>query len=490
MIKRTQSGKWSVLFVVTLVSFITNLDATIVVNGLPPLMEDLHLSLETGMWTLTSFYITSTVFLLPSSRWSDMFGTKRVFLWGFALFTVATALCGLAGSGTVLILARLLQGAGAAMAMAASTPILMKTFPPHELGRALGVNNIAWVTGSLLGPVAGGALIGGFGWRSMFYAVVPLGILGLIAGILILRESAEPEKARTDWPGLLTYGTGLTALLIVLSEAQSWGWASSRTLGLLAAGILLWIAFVFIEKKVRHPLFDLGLLGYRDYTLGLGISASYCIGYFAVSILLTLYLQGAQHLSPLESGLMLIPLSVPQLFTAPFGGKLADRFGPARMILLGSFLIGLAILLLGQLGPKLSSVAVIIPLLIISGATGLSWPSLAKAVLSAAPQNQAGPASGVFWTVYNMCRAISQALVLVIIQWVAKSDIASQLLSGDLNHDLNQSRDALIHASNVGFRLFAAFLGLAFLLGLFLLLPQRKRQGTHAIKNSEKIEFE
>ncbi|WP_145132884.1 DHA2 family efflux MFS transporter permease subunit [Paenibacillus sp. Y412MC10] len=490
MITRRKSGKWSVLFVVTLVSFITNLDATIVVNGLPPLMEDLHLSLELGMWTLTSFYITSTVFLLPSGRWSDMFGTKRIFLWGFALFTVATALCGMAGSGTVLILARLLQGAGAAMAMAASTPILMRTFPPQELGRALGINNIAWVTGSLLGPVVGGALIGGFGWRSMFYAIVPLGILGLIAGFFILRESAELQKARTDWPGLLTYGTGLTAFLIVLSEAQSWGWASMITLGLLALGILLWTAFVFIEKSVRHPLFDLGLLGYRDYTIGLGITASYCIGYFAVSILLTLYLQGVQHLSPLEAGLMLIPLSVPQLFTAPLGGKLADRFGPARMILLGSFLIGLAILLLGQLGPEMSRAAVIIPLMIISAATGLSWPSLAKAVLSAAPPNQAGPASGVFWTVYNMCRAISQALVLVIIQWVAKSDVASHLLSGAQNHDMSSSRDALIHATNVGFRLFAAFLALAILLGLFLLGTQRKRQGTRPIKNSEKIEFE
>ena len=148
-------GKWSVLFVVTLVSFITNLDATIVVTGLPQLMLDLRLSIDTGMWTITSFYITSTVFLLPSGRWSDMYGTKRIFLWGFALFTIATALCGMAGSGEALIMARLLQGSGAAMAMAASTPILLRTFPPHELGVALGINNMAWVTGSLIGPVVG-----------------------------------------------------------------------------------------------------------------------------------------------------------------------------------------------------------------------------------------------------------------------------------------------------------------------------------------------
>ncbi|MFC5406606.1 MFS transporter [Cohnella soli] len=469
-----RSGQWSILLVVTLVSFITNLDATIVVNGLPPLMEDLHLSIGTGMWTITSFYITSTVFLLPSGRWSDMFGTKRIFLWGFALFTIATAFCGMSDSGAALIGVRLLQGAGAAMAMAASTPILIRTFPPNKIGFALGINNIAWVTGSLLGPVVGGVLIGEFGWRSMFYAIVPIGIVGLVAGIVILEDDQSSEKTKTDWLGVLTYGTGLTGLLIVLSEAQTWGWVSGRTLGLFAAVLFLWIVFVFIEQKAKYPLFHLGLLAYRNYTIGLGITMSYCVGYFSITILLTLYLQGALHLSSLESGLLLIPLSVPQLFTAPFGGRLADRIGPAKMIVLGSFLIGLSLLMLGQLGPKLSNIAVIVPLLIISAATGLSWPSLAKAVLSAAPQEQAGSASGMFWTVYNMCRAISQALALAVVQLVAKSDAASQLLFSAGSKELGQSKDVLIQASNTGFRFFAAFLALAVVLGLFLLRPQHK----------------
>jgi predicted MFS family arabinose efflux permease len=273
---------------------------------------------------------------------------------------------------------------------------------------------------------------------------------------------------------MLTFSTGLTALLIALSEGQAWGWASGRTLGLFATAVVLWIAFVLIEIKARYPLFQLSLLAYRNYLIGLGITMSYCIGYFAVTILLTLYLQGVHNLSPLESGLMLIPLSVPQLFTAPFGGRLADRFGPARMILIGSLLIGLALLMLGQLGTQLSTMAVIIPLMIISAATGLSWPSLAKAVQSAAPQEQAGSASGMFWTVYNMSRAISQALALAVVQLVVKSDVASQLLAGTRVEELGKSKDALIHALNIGFRFFAVFLALAVVLGLFLLRPQQK----------------
>ncbi|MDT8976276.1 hypothetical protein RQP50_08460 [Paenibacillus sp. chi10] len=138
--------------------------------------------------------------------------------------------------------------------------------------------------------------------------VVPIGIVGLVTGILILKDDKSSEKTKTDWLGVLTYGTGLTALLIALSVAQTWGWISEKTFGLFAVALFLWIIFIFIEKKVKHPLFHLGLFAYREYSIGLGITMSYCIGYFAVTILLTLYMQAALHLSPLESGLLLIPL--------------------------------------------------------------------------------------------------------------------------------------------------------------------------------------
>ncbi|MED1799378.1 DHA2 family efflux MFS transporter permease subunit [Brevibacillus porteri] len=470
-----QSNKWAVLSVVTLVSFITNLDATIVVIGLPAIMEDLRIPINIGMWTITAFYIMSTLFLLPAGRWSDMLGTKHIFLWGLTLFTISTALCGLANSSATLIGARLLQGTGAAMAMASATPILIRTFPPNQLGIALGINNISWVTGSLIGPVIGGALIDDFGWRSIFFVAVPTGVIGLISGLLVLKNTTPIEKGKTDWPGILTFGPGLVALLVALSEGQSWGWTSVPTLSLFATALLLWIAFVLIELRVRNPLFPLSLFTYRNYSIGLGITMSYCIGYFAVTILLMLYLQGAHRLSPLEAGLLLIPLSIPQLFTAPFGGKFADRFGPVRMILLGSFLIGLALLLLGQLGSQLSNMAVIIPLLIISAATGLSWPSLAKAVLSAAPQERAGSASGMFWTVYEMCRAISQALSLVVVQLSVKSSSVLPLFSETGTGEIAQSKSALIYATNNGFRFFAIFFAIAIVLGFFLMKPQSKK---------------
>ncbi|WP_134683860.1 MFS transporter [Brevibacillus migulae] len=470
-----QLNKWGVLSVITLVSFMSNVDATIVVIGLPALMEDLGITFETGIWTITAYFISSTIFLLPAGRWSDMLGTKRIFLWGLAVFTAATMLCGLASSGATMIAARFVQGAGAAMTMATGTPILMRTFPPNQFGLALGVNSTSWVVGSLIGPVLGGALIGEFGWRSIFFVVVPFGIVGLIAGFLILKDTNfAGERTKTDWPGIATFGSGLLAFLVALSEGQAWGWVSGPTLALFAAALILGFTFLRIERRVRHPLFHLGLFSNRRYTFGLGLTISYCVGYFSIITLMTLYLQGAQGLSPMEASLLLIPLSAPQLITAPIGGKLADRYGPVRMILLGSFALGIAFLMLGQLGPQLSHWAVIAPLLIVSTATGLSWPSLAKAVLSVVPREQAGAGSGMFWTVFNMSRALSQTLVLAIVQLSSSATVASQLFSVTETAPDAKAQSAMVHATDIGFRFFAAFFLIAIVIGFILQLSAGK----------------
>ncbi|MBL0388094.1 MFS transporter [Tumebacillus sp. ITR2] len=461
--------KWAILAVVTLVSFITNLDATIVVIGLPKLTEDLHVSFVAGMWIITSYLITSTVFLLPAGRWADIMGTKRIFLSGFACFTIATVLCGLANSGAMLIVFRLVQGVGAAFALATATPIMMRTFPREQLGLAIGINSTSWVIGSIIGPVAGGALISGFGWRSIFFASAPFAFIGLVAGWFLLKGSTERARTNTDWFGMITFGLGLSAFLVALSQGQEWGWMSRPVLGLFGGALLMWIGFLYTELKVRQPLFDLRLFSYRRYTTGLGVTLSYCIGYFSISLLLALYLQGAQHLSPLESGLLLIPLSAPQLVMGPFGGRLADRFGTGRLLMGGMVLIAFGLLLLGNLGDHLSRLAVIVPLFLISVANGLAWPSLAKTVLTAAPPEQAGSASGMFYTVYNIGRAVSQTLALMIVELRIAPNIASHMFLGMGIEQSKLVKSALVHLTDTGFRVFSVFFAISLLLGCFLL---------------------
>lgn len=461
--------KWLVLTIVTLVSFITNVDATIVVIGLPSMIEGLHITMITGLWIITSYLITSTVFLLPAGRWADMVGSKRIFMLGLSIFTIATTLCGFAVSGTTLIFFRLIKGIGAALALSTATPIIMRTFPPNQLGLAVGINSTSWVIGSIAGPIVGGALLGEFGWQSIFFITIPFALIGMIGAFFVLDETNTPIKAKTDWSGIVTFGSGLLALLIAVSEGQAWGWESPQVLGLLITTFVMGILFIKVELQSNHPLFDLKLLHNRDYRAGLGITLNYCIGYFSITFLLTIYLQGTLQLSPLQSGLLIIPLSAPQLIMGPLGGILADRFGPVRMMLIGLILLTLSLCMLGNLGIYLSATSIVVPLILISIANGLAWPSLAKTVLSSAPSKHAGSASGMFYTIYNVGRSLSQPLAMAAMQFTISPDIISQLLSQTLGMQNQATRILLVNSINNTFRFIVLFFGLALLLTISLI---------------------
>lgn len=472
--KNMPKHKWVILAVVTLVSFITNVDSTIVVIGLPKLMQGLHASIVVGLWSITSYIITGTVFLLPAGRWSDMVGKKRIFILGFAIFTAATVLCGAAVSGASLILFRFIQGIGAALALSTATPIIIETFPQSQLGLAIGINSTSWVLGAIIGPVVGGALINFLGWRSIFFVTVPFALIGIIAAAFILKNDEPLVKFKTDWAGIFTFGGGLTLFLIVLSEAQSWGWFSPLVMALILLIIVFWTAFILIEKRVQSPLFNLQLLKNGHYTIGLIMEISYCIGYFAITFLLTIYLQGALHLNPLNAGLLLIPLSAPQLIMGPFGGKLADRFGAARLLILGFVFLIIGMLLMGKLGIKLSLTTLVPPLIVISIANSLAWPSVAKTVLSQAPKEQTGVASGMFYTFYNAGRALSQTFVLLAVELGVSSTIVTQALVGLSKEQNSSTASTLVYSTDNGFRIFAIFFVIALILTLFLAFVKKE----------------
>jgi EmrB/QacA subfamily drug resistance transporter len=440
-------------------------------------MLGLHVTIITGLWTLTSYVITSTVFLLPAGRWADMIGSKRVFLLGFAVFTAATVLCGAAPSGSALLVFRFIQGTGAALALATATPIIVRTFPAQELGRALGINSTSWVIGSIVGPVAGGILVSALGWRSIFYVTVPFALLGMVTAWFVLPDSPFPprQRAKTDWAGLAAFGFGLVALLVALSEGQPWGWTSWRTVSLLIAAVALFAGFIAVERTAGQPLFDLSLFRHRHYSTGLGVTLSYSVGYFATTFLLTLYLQGALHRSPLQTGLLLVPLSAPQLVLAPVGGTIADRIGAGPPILAGVILLCIGGYLLGNLGPHLSVPSVVWPLLLMSAATGLAWPALTKTVMSSVPRQQTGIASGMFYTFRNVGMSMSLTLALVVAEMSVPPAVAAKAFLG-MGNILNPGLEGtLVRSTDAGFRFFVAFYIVALLLSLALLRPARQK---------------
>ena len=475
--RRVGSRSWAILAVLTMVAFVTNIDATIVVVALPKLTAGLHTSVTVGLWTLTAYIITSTVLLLPAGRLSDMLGGKPVLLTGLAIFTVATVLCGFAPSGADLVAARFLQGAGGALALATATPLIVDTFPSDRLGMAIGVNSAAWVLGSIVGPVAGGALVTSLGWRSVFFVTVPFGVAGIVSGALVLpRPRRSQVRARIDWIGMSTFTAALVLLLLALSEGQAWGWASARIVSLLALAGALVAAFAAWELRARMPVFDLRLLRRHQFRWGLTVCSFYSIGFFATTFLLTFYLQGALHLSALDAGLAMVPLSAPQLLLAPIGGSLADRFGPPRLMTVGAALLMAGAAWLGRVGPRLDLIGLVLPLCLVSVANSLFWPSMVKAVMSDLPPQRQGVGSGLFYTVRNVGMALSLTLSLVIAEASLPRATASRIFVGTAGALSPGAGHALVSSTDAGFTVFVAFYGLALAGSTALLRRARQRR--------------
>ncbi len=472
--------KWSVLAVTTLGAFIANVDATIVVVGLPRIVGGLHASITAGLWTMTGYLLVSTVLLLPVGRFSDLFGRKRIYLIGFLVFALGSALCALAPSGGWLVGFRLLQGVGGAILASVATPIITEAFPPEELGRALGINSVAWVLGSVVGPVVGGALVSAFGWRSIFWVTVPFALAGALVGASVLPSSRARRAARqpVDWPGAATFTVALAALIVALSEGLAWGWTSARILGLFALTAAALIAFFVTETHRDRPLFHLGLFRHRHFAAAQGVVVSASVAFFATTFLLTFYLQGAIHETPLVTGLLLIPLSGPQMLTAPLGGRLADRLGSAGPIIGGLVVLGVGAFLLSLLGASLALVGLVVPLALISVGNGFYWPALVKATMQAAPAQVAGAAAGMFYTLRNVGFTLSLTLALLSAETSLPPAVATKIFLG-VGHALSASAaSALVHSVDGAFRLFVACYALALVVSLGLLRRVPAPSGT------------
>lgn len=453
--KSTPLNKWAILSVVTLSAFISNVDSTIVIIGLPKLMQGLRLSADTGLWVITAYVLTSTVLLLPAGKWSDRLGKKRIFIFGFALFTAATILCAMATSGAAIITFRFLQGAGAAMTYATGTPIIMQTFEKKELGLALSINATSWVLGAIVGPVIGGALIDTFGWRSIFALTVPFTLAGVMLAAFVLRPDGTRASAKMDWAGLFTFGLGLVCLMLILSEGTNWGWLSPAVVVMAVCTIVSFILFVCIERHVSSPLFDLGLFHNRQYSTGLLIAIGYLIGFNSITFLLTIYLQGVMHIDALHTGLLLLPLFAPQLILSPFCGRLVDRLGTPVLASVGLTGVALGLLLLGTLGSHLSTFVLFAALILISVSNSVAWPSVAKTILETAPRKQAGIASGMFFTINLTTRALSQTLVLLFMELGAPIALVTQAMTGTREAQSTAQKLLLVLSTNMSFRIFA-----------------------------------
>ena len=303
--------------------------------ALPDLERSLHTTLLQLVWVILVYMIVSTVLVLTAGRLSDLFGRKNAYVLGFLVFSLASLGAGFSGSGTQLILWRILQGVGGAFLFANAAALVTDAFPKEELGLAMGTNTMVAAVGLVIGPVLGGALVA-ISWPWVFWFNVPLGLAGCAWAWLVLHELARRDTERgLDLLGTATYVVGLTGLVLALSKGGLTGWNGPMVVGGFAAAIVLLPLFVVIEHRGTAPMLDLDLFRNRLFSAAPGAAFINGLARFALMFLFVFYFQGPQNQSPIMAGIELAPMAIGMLVSSPLAGILADRHGSRGLAALG-----------------------------------------------------------------------------------------------------------------------------------------------------------
>jgi EmrB/QacA subfamily drug resistance transporter len=321
--------------------FMSIMDVTIVNVALPTIGRQFHTG-TTSVDVIVIAYLVSLAVFIPASGWiGDRFGSKRTLLAAIAVFTLASALCGVAGSLSQLVVFRVLQGVGGGMLTPVGMAMLYRTFPPQDRVRLASILMIPTALAPAIGPVLGGLLVTDLSWRWVFYVNLPIGVAAFIFGLIFVIEQREAQPGRFDLPGFCLAGIGLGALMYGVSEGPDSGWGSSAVAITIVAGVVLLIAMVVFELRTREPMVDLRLLRDRMFRVSNQLVSITMIGFFGVLYVVPLYYQDGRGLSALASGLSTFPEAIGVMIGAQVVSRvLYARIGPRR--LMASGLTGIA----------------------------------------------------------------------------------------------------------------------------------------------------
>ena len=386
--------KWLILTSVSLGSLMATLDGSIVNIALPAIQNDFRIDLTSVEWVVVAYLLVIGSLLLPVGRLGEILTFKRVYLVGFAVFTLASVCCGASPNAAGLVAFRVVQAVGAAMIMAMGPAIVARTFPAAERGRALGLNGISVSIGLSLGPALGGILTQVATWRAIFLINAPIGLLAILWAARVLPAETPGKGQSFDARGAVLSGVALFSLLLALSDGQEWGWTSPAIVGLLIAFVVLGSAFLIAERRSIQPMIDLALFRIRPFTAGLASVVVAFAGLTTATFLLPFLLEQGRGFSPIEAGLLLTPVPITMALVAPFSGAASDRFGPRVPASAGMAILVLGILSLTQLPVDFGLPDLIWRLVLVGIGQGMFMSPNSSAVLGSVPRPRVGTASG------------------------------------------------------------------------------------------------
>jgi len=424
--------RWRILAMLGVAQLMVVLDATIVNIALPSAQRSLGFTEDQRQWVVTAYALAFGSLLLLGGRMGDLFGRKRALIIGLTGFAGASALAGFAPSFGVLVAARALQGAFGALLAPSALSILTTTFTdPVERGRAFGIYGAIAGGGGALGLLLGGILTEYLDWRSTLFVNLVFAIPAAAAAAVLLVNERPATRPRLDIPGTVTAVGGLFSLVYGLANAETGGWSSPVTIFALAAGAVLLVAFVAIQRRSKHPLLPLRIVLDRDRggsLVAMGVTGA---GMFGVFLFLTYYLQRTLGFSPLSTGVAFLPMMAAIMLTATIvNARVLPRTGPRPLIPTGMVLASAAMVLLTQIGTDTSYASHVLPELIIMGAgMGLVFaPAMATATGGVEPQD-AGVASAMVSTAQQVGGSIGTALLSTFAASAATAYLAGHGLS-------------------------------------------------------------
>jgi len=419
--------KWWTLLAVCVATFMLLIDVTIVNVALPDIQSDLGASFSSLQWVIDAYALTLASFLLVAGSVGDRIGRRRVFSFGFALFTAASFACGLSGDPTVLNFARGVQGAGAAAMFATALALIAQEFEGRERANAIGIWG-ATVGGAVaVGPLIGGLITEGLGWEWVFFVNVPIGVAAIVLTETKLANVKASDPQPIDWAGLVTFSAGLFLLIFGLIRGNPEGWGSAQIVASLGGAIALLVAFVVIESRREHAMLDLSLFRRPAFT-GVSIVAfALSAGMFAMFLYLTLYIQDVLQYSPLEAGVRFLPTTLLSFFVAPLAGRALHRIPAGRIMGTGMILVGLGLLL--QHGIEVGdSWTGLLPGFILTGiGVGMTNPGIASVAIGVVEPARAGMASGINSTFRQVGIATGTAALGAIFQARIESKLGDLL---------------------------------------------------------------
>jgi EmrB/QacA subfamily drug resistance transporter len=418
---RSPRYKWYAFGTLAVGTFASVVDHGSVSVALPTIATRFQTDIPSVQWLVIGYAMTVIALLLPMGRLADLITSKRVYIIGSFVVIAGSVAAGTSSDLSVLIASRIVQGTGAAMTQGTGMAIMIGAFPPNERGKAIGLIMTMVGTGAVAGPALGGFLVDAFGWRSVFFATVPMVAISIAMCVAVLSSADQPRPVRGpgrggfDWLGAFLSSSALLALLLGITNAHRTGWSSPPILGAVAAFVVLIGGFIWWELRIANPMLNLRLFRRRNFFLGVTANYLMFIGSSAILFMTPFYLQNVLGYSPSVAGLCVVPGALCMAILGPLSGRLSDRYGWRKFTVTGLMLSATGIAILSQVTAESSLFQVIPGLMLTSSGMGIFYSPNSSSILSAVERESHGVISALVNLIRNAGNVVSVAVATAIV---------------------------------------------------------------------------